>query len=218
MGIASERTRSSYVALTWFVTPHPHSRVDGFLASQSTHLTYQNRRPFHPRPPVLEHVQCHIGRDAHRLANTDRQPDTIADRLTEGTAQVTACHFIPSALAGTGSVVTFRFFNIFRVRYWGQQNGEQGQASRDPNEVLDHGDFRLYQNGLGLLECRSNLHVGGQAEEVLYIPGGEWTTAQRLHPIRDALTKIRMAANRVNSYHPTQWPRSGQAPVEGKLI
>ena len=148
MGIAPGRTLSSYVALTWFVTPHPHSRVDGFLASQSTRLTFQNPRSFHPRPPVLEHAPCQIGRDAHRLANTDRQPGTIADRLTEGTAQVTACHFIPSVLAGTGSVVTFRIFNIFRVRYWGQQNGEQGQGSRDPNEVLEHGDSILYQRGL----------------------------------------------------------------------
>ncbi len=148
MGTALKRTRSSCVALTWFVTPHPYSRVDGFLASQSARLTYENPRSFHPRPPVLEHAPCQIGRDAHRLANTDRQPGKIAERLTEGTAQVTACHFIPSALAGTGSVVTFRIFNIFRVRYCGQQNGEQGLGSRDPNEVLEHGDSILCQRGL----------------------------------------------------------------------
>ena len=66
-----------------------------------------------------------------------------------------------------------RFFDGFHLHQQRRQNGDQGQEARDGKEVLEHGDSGLYQRRLGLLEGRSNCHVGGQTVESLYAPGGQ---------------------------------------------
>ena len=79
----------------------------------------------------------------------------------------------------SGKVVCF--FDIFRFHQQGWQDGNQGQEPRDHKEVLKHGDAGVNQDGLGLFEGRTEGHMGGQAVEALYTPGGQGRQPQR-HP------------------------------------
>ncbi len=82
---------------------------------------------------------------------------------------------------------------MFRFHQQGGQDGNQGQESRDHKEVLEHGDAGSYQRGLGLLEIRSKIHVGGQAVE-RSIPQADKAASPRAIPtIRDAVTNAAAA-------------------------
>ena len=110
---------------------------------------------------------------------------------------------------------------MFRFHQQGGQDGNQGQESRDHKEVLEHGDAGSYQRGLGLLEIRSKIHVGGQAVE-RSIPQADKGCQPQSHPHhsrccdqcgRGSPLVTRRRAQSANAYRRDDQPKS--QPVKG---